>query len=116
MSSQLLTSLIKQSESLTVDEKLSLANYLTDKAKIEKESARVDLSKQSLAVKQKLSTQWIKQHQSEYAEQYVALEGDSFIACAKTRCELMELLRKEGKANLFITFVPDPEKVYWGGF
>ncbi|MFY9225201.1 MAG: DUF5678 domain-containing protein [Blastocatellia bacterium] len=73
-------------------------------------------NKQILAIKQKLSTQWIKLHQSQYAEQYVALDSSELIACAKTRYEIVEILKKQGKENYFIAYVPDPEKVYWGGW
>lgn len=89
---------------------------LIDKRTMVKEMTKTYPNKQILAIKQKLSTQWIKVHQNQYAEQYVALEGDILIAHGKTRRELVEVLKKEGKENCFIAYVPDPEKVYWGGF
>ncbi|MBL8193977.1 MAG: hypothetical protein JNM06_09340 [Blastocatellia bacterium] len=71
-----------------------------------------DSAKQLLVIKRKVSTQWIKAHQHQYAEQYVALESDTLIAHGKTRRELVEVLKKEGKESCFIAYVPNPEKVY----
>lgn len=60
--------------------------------------------------------EWLRQHQVEYAGQYVALQGDQLISHADNLRELYRLARAAGCAAPFIIRVEAPDELPFGGW
>lgn len=116
MSSQVLLDLMQQAQTLTSTEKIALVNYLLQDATASDQGMNPEAIDQERARKRKQSVEWIKFHQLEYADQYVALDGDQLLSFGITRKEVVEEVKRMGIQDCFITHVPDPNKVYWGGW
>ncbi len=54
---------------------------------------------------------WLRQHAREYANQWVALDGDRLIAHGTTASEVYAAADADGAALPMVTFVEDPDTV-----
>ncbi len=121
MSKELLDQLIQQVEKLTIAEKHLLSDHLLSKIK-QVETApgsHTLLSRQSVGAdleRRKQHIQWLKDHQAEYAGQYVALDGYGLVAQGKTFVEVYQAAQKAGVKKPFVTHVFPPDSTIFGGW
>lgn len=59
---------------------------------------------------------WLAQHRTEYAGQWVALDGDRLIASAATAKEVFEAARQAGVADPLVHLMEPPDALPWGGW
>jgi hypothetical protein len=55
--------------------------------------------------------EWLKAHREEYGGQYVALDGERFLAFGPNYRIAREKARAVGKADAFVTYLPKPDEV-----
>jgi hypothetical protein len=58
--------------------------------------------------------QWLVEHARQYAEQWVALDGERLIAHGPIASEVFDAADADGAHLPLIAFVEDPDKVYAG--
>ncbi len=66
--------------------------------------------------KRRLRTEWLKQHQAEYAGKYVALNGDQLLGVGATYPEAARAARASGVHRPYIDYIPIPGSVGFGGW
>jgi hypothetical protein len=121
MSAEKLNELLKQAEELTADEKIMLARSLLEQARLdeisscEKEHEKVTNIKAGADLRNQ-EMKWLKEHQAEYGDLYVALDGEQLVGYGKTYREAADAARKSEAQNPFIIHVPAPITEYFGGW
>jgi hypothetical protein len=55
--------------------------------------------------------EWLKSHREEYGGQYVALDGDQFLAVGPNYRIAREKAMVVGKPNAFVTYLPKPDEI-----
>lgn len=117
--SKQLDELIEQTEKLSSVEKQLLASYLLEKVKQEETLSHQTKSSSSPydeLQKRKQHIQWIKDHQTEYAGKYVALDGYCLVGEGNSYPEAYEMAKRAGINKPFITQVFAPNSVIFGGW
>lgn len=115
--SKQLDDLIEQSKKLSIVEKQFLANILLNEVKQEKNLNLTSLQPiQDEIEKRKQHTQWVKDHQTEYAGKYVALDGYCLVGEGSSYPEAYEMARKAGINKPFVTQVFAPDSIIFGGW
>lgn len=62
------------------------------------------------------SVRWYKEHKAEYANQYIALEGDRLIAHSANAKEVIAAVHAAGLKSVFFTLVPPADELEFAGF
>ncbi len=62
------------------------------------------------------SMQWVEDHSTEFAGQYIALEGDSLIAHSHNAEEVISAVRASSVKVPFFTFIPSADALPFAGF
>lgn len=115
MSNDLIDSLLEQAKTLTEQERRLLASRLLEEPATSSNGG-AEAEALSPDVKyRKREYQWIKEHQDEYAGQWVALEGDKLVASGSTAREALNGAKKAGARLPFIAKVDSPEDLYFTG-
>lgn len=112
MSSKQLDALKEQLAQLTRQQKLELAQFLS-------EQAGSDISggpSESDALKREQHLVWLKAHREEYAGQYVALDGDRLVGCGATIREAHQQARGQGVERPFLVHVSSANDAPFGGW
>lgn len=115
MSVERLNELKRQADELTAGERLQLADYLNNTtnqpdAKDEFSDAETD------RLRKRAIMNWLKEHRSEYAGKYVALDGERLIGFGTTFREASESAREAGVERPFVDYVSPPDGIGWGGW
>jgi hypothetical protein len=118
MSDKKLDLLKKQLAPLSPQEKLELARFLTEQAKLdqaaEQGEAVIDLA--AADVKRAQHMAWLKAHREEYSGQYVALDGDRLVGVGLTIREAHEQARQHGVERPFLTQISSVNDAPFGGW
>lgn len=62
------------------------------------------------------SLRWISEHRQEFANQYVALQGDKLIAHSPNSDEVIAAVRSAGLNGIFFTLIPSADEPVFAGF
>ena len=62
------------------------------------------------------SLRWISEHCEEFANQYVALQGDRLIAHSQNSEEVVASVRAAGLNGVFFTLIPSTDELVFAGF
>jgi hypothetical protein len=121
MSVERLNEIKQQLSTLTADEKLDLAAYLTQQARKDKEAELAASSTSNGQQEEpdpyrRREVEWMKQYAKEYAGQYVALLGDRLIAHADSFAEVQQLVQQAGVKHAVITRIAGPGEILFGGW
>ena len=92
----------------------------------EKQQLIVTVSDEGAVARSRLSTRpyntrsveqkWIKDHASEYVDQWVVVEGDRLISHGMDAIAVCEEARAAGVTSPFLTHVSMPDDLPWGGW
>jgi hypothetical protein len=112
--------------SLSADGKLALAAVLTAQARQDGANGSASAPLNGAPQQEESSEEpdpyrqreleWLKQHNQEYAGQYVALLGDRLVAHAETLQELDRLVKVSGVQRPAITRIKAPGEALFGGW
>ena len=119
MSDKQLDRLKEQLAPLSPREKLELARFLTEQAKLDQaaaEQGEADTDQTAAAVKRAQRMAWLKAHREEYAGQYVALDGDRLVGAGATIREAHEQARQQGVEHPFLTHISSVNDAPFGGW
>ena len=121
MSNEQLIALKEQLASLTPQEKLELARFLTEQAESTpfRKTPDTDASRRvdnNAALKRVQHLEWLKAHREEYAGKYVALDGDRLVGSGVTIREAHEQARQGGFENAFLVHVSSINEAPFGGW
>jgi hypothetical protein len=109
MSKQQLNEILKQTETLTAEEKLLLAQLLL-------EQTPPAPSRQSAAIRHSQYRKWLQEHGEEYAGQWVALDGDRLVSSGKNNREALAEARRQGVRIPFVVYVEPTDALPFGGW
>jgi hypothetical protein len=114
MSTQRVKEILRQAALLTDHEKVFLAQQLLEQAQTGQPVIPPLTTVPVPSRQQQLN--WLKAHQAEYADQYVALIGEQLIATGSTYQEAAAAAGRAGATNALIVHVPNPEQEYFAGW
>lgn len=119
MSEEQISHLKAQLVSLTRHEKLELARFLSEQARLDaaapdSETAASDYHASANKRAQHLA--WLKAHREQYAGQYVALDGDRLAGSGTTMREAREQAQQQGVAQPFLVHVSSERDAPFGGW
>jgi hypothetical protein len=115
MSVDIITAIKQQAATLTVQEKLQLANYLLEQASLDQQPRRNRRTMEQDMRRERL--EWLKAHRDIYGGQYVALDGTQLVAIGPNYRVARESACAAGKPQAFVTYVSKPDEVAeWGGW
>ena len=115
MSADILTAIKQQAATLTVQEKLELANYLLEQARLDQQPCSNRSTMEQGMRRGRL--EWLKAHRDAYGGQYVALDGTQLVAVGPNYRVARESAYAAGKPQAFVTYVSKPDEVAeWGGW
>ncbi len=60
--------------------------------------------------------QWLKEHRTEYLEQWVALDGDRLVGYGPNAREVYAAARAAGVKSPFVEFIPTADELPFGGW
>jgi hypothetical protein len=103
MSVDILTAIKQQAATLTVQEKLQLANYLLEQASLAQQPRRNRSTMEQDMRRERL--EWLKAQREVYGGQYVALDGTQLVAVGPNYRMAREGACAAGKPQAFITYV-----------
>src|SRR5262245_55881126 len=103
---------------LSPREKLELAQFLTEQARLDQaaKQSEADADQKAAAVKRAQHMAWLKAHREEYAGQYVALDGDRMVGAGATIREAHEQARRQGVERPFLTHISSVNDAPFGGW
>jgi hypothetical protein len=114
MSVDIMTAIKQQAATLTVQEKLQLANYLLEQARLDQQPHS---NRSMLEHDMRRRLEWLKAHREVYGGQYVALDGTQLVAIGPNYRVARESACAAGKPHAFVTYVSKPDEVAeWGGW
>jgi hypothetical protein len=120
MSSQLLNELMRWAESLTSEEKLRLANHLLLQARKSQaggpEGNEAERDASSPDPRRREEQRWLLQHGSQYAGEWVALNGDCLLSHGTDGRVVLTEARRAGVAIPFGVRVDSPDDLPFGGW
>ncbi len=120
MNTEQLNTIKQQLLALSADEKLDLATYLHEQAQKDKEvevaAAQTNGYEETPDPYRRREMEWLKQHDKEYAGQYVALLGNRLVAHADTLPELDRLIKASGVQRPVVTRIKALGEVLFGGW
>lgn len=130
MSVERLNELKQQLSTLTTDEKLDLAAYLTEQARKDNEAELAasrggtpangespkDEDPNEPDPARQRERQWLREHREEYAGQYVALWADTLVAHGPDARKVLAEARAAGKPRALIARVEAPDELPFGGW
>jgi len=119
MSKEQISLLKAQLASLTRNEKLELARFLSDQARLDAAApnSEVAASDQSAAAdKRAQHLAWLKANREQYAGQYVALDGDRLVGSGATLREAYEQAQWQDVVQPFLVHVSSEQDAPFGGW
>ncbi len=121
MSNEQLIALKEQLASLTPQEKLEVARFLTEQAQSNPSPEKANTSASGAAdnnavLKRAQHMEWLKAHREEYAGTYVALDGDQLVGFGATIREAHEQARQVGVEQAFLVHVSSVNDAPFGGW
>lgn len=121
MSTEEFTALKDRLASLTPQEKLELAKFLSEQAepsskRRETKAGSSFLHPNDSARKRADHMTWLKAHREEYAGKYVALDGERLVGCGSSIREANEQARREGIDRPFLVHVSSEHDAPFGGW
>lgn len=118
MATELLHDLMERSSELNQEEKERLARFLSEQVRSSDGDAEgiAPQSPQTEPPKGQHATAWLKAHASEYAGQYVALNGDQLVGSGRTIRDAHVAAKRNGYPKAFLVHVPPAEGYTWGGW
>jgi len=118
MSDKQLDLLKEQLAPLSPQEKLELAQFLTEQARLDQaaEQSEAGADQNAASVKRAQHMAWLKAHREEYAGQYVALDGDRLVGAGATIREAHEQARRQGVEHPFLTHISSANDAPFGGW
>lgn len=117
MSSDLFDRLLEEAKALSEQEQRIFALRLLESAGPVLQEQGESACEPSADVKyRKREYQWMKEHQVEYAGQWVALNGDCLIAHGASARQVLEEADKSGAKLPFIARIESPEDPPFGGW
>jgi len=121
MSDQEISALKVQLASLTPQEKRELARFLTEQIdsgprSVTPETGATNADQNTPALKRAQHLAWLKAHREEYAEEYVALDGDRLVGSGSSIREAHEQARRGGIDHPFLVHVSSVNDAPFGGW
>lgn len=120
MSTRQLAEVIEQVGQLTNDEKLVLAIRLLEEIQTLKSETEDLATLQRVdgipSLKRQKERAWIEQHRTEYARQWVALDGDRLICHSFNASEVFETARRLGYSSPYVMQVQPSEELPFAGW
>ena len=121
MSTEELTALKDRLASLTPQEKLELATFLSEQAesssaRSETKTDRSTLDPNDSVRKRAEHMAWLKAHREEYAGKYVALDGERLAGSGPSIREAQEEARRQGIDRPFLVHVSSVNDAPFGGW
>jgi hypothetical protein len=115
MSVDIIAAIKQQAATLTVQEKLQLANYLLEQASLDQQPCSNRSTMEQDMRRGRL--EWLKAHREIYGGQYIALDGTQLVAMGPNYRVARESACAAGKPQAFVTYVSKPDEVAeWGGW
>ncbi len=114
MSNTLVDKLMEQLNALSAQEKRLIASRLIEQAKDEEQAQVLDLPEEVRYRKREYL--WMKEHEKEYAGQWVALEGDKLYGQGSTARQALTEAKKAGAKMPFIARIDSPDDLPFGGW
>jgi hypothetical protein len=118
MATELLHDLMERFAELNQEEKERFAQFLSEQARKSngKDEEMAPQSPRTKEPKGKDATAWLKAHATEYAGQYVALNGDQLVGSGPTIRDAHLAAKRNGYPQAFLVHVPPREGYTWGGW
>jgi hypothetical protein len=120
MSSEVLGELMRRSEALSDEEKLRLAHHLLVQAKKSKagepEGNEAERDATSPDPRRREEQRWLLQHGSQYAGEWVALNGNCLLSHGTDGRVVLSEARRGGVAVPFVVRVEKPDELPFGGW
>jgi len=119
MSAKQLNEILKQVENLSSEEKRFLANELLKQVQqqpISISDSSLQQEKEAKSLRQNLQMKWLAEHRTEFAGQWVALEGDHLISHGSNSREVIKAARKQGIKVPFIAYLEPCDALPFGGW
>jgi hypothetical protein len=115
MSVAIIEAIKQQAATLTAQEKLQLANYLLEQARLDQQTLGNKSTTEDARRRERL--EWLKAHREAYGGQYVAVDGAQLVAVGPNYRLAREGARAAGKPHAFVTYLSKPDEVAeWGGW
>lgn len=121
MSNQEISALKDQLASLTPQEKIELAEFLSEQIDSSTSCAgpgtgAINADQGTAALKRAQHLSWLKAHREEYAGKYVALDGDRLVGSGSSIREAHEQGRRAGVDHPFLVHVSSVNDAPFGGW
>jgi hypothetical protein len=120
MSNEALDELIRRAESLTDEERIRLANYLFEQAGrsqvVGAEGTEANRDAASPDPRRREEQRWLLQHASQYAGEWVALNGNCLLSHGPDGRAVLSQARRAGVAIPFVVRVETPDELPFGGW
>lgn len=107
MSAVLVDELIEKAVNLTTEERRKLISSLEEQENKTKSNGKKNI---------RPNIEWLKEHQGEYAGNYVALKDGKLVAFGKTIKEADVKAKEKGVKNSFLHYIPAKDEEIWGGW
>jgi hypothetical protein len=118
MATKLLHDLMERSSELNQEEKERLARFLSEQVRNSdgNDEGTAPQSPHTEPSKGQHATTWLKAHATEYAGQYVALNGDQLVGSGPTIRHAHMAAKRNGCPQAFLVHVPPRQGYTWGGW
>jgi len=115
MSVEIVDAIKQQAATLTAQEKLQLAHYLLEQARLDQQAPGNKSTTEDAQRRERLA--WLKVHREAYGGQYIALDGTQLVAVGPTYRVAREGAHAAGKPQAFVMYLSKPDEVAeWGGW
>jgi hypothetical protein len=116
MSNSLLETFKRQTQALTADEKLDLADYLRAQAELDRTQVQAEAAPALPDPYRRREYAWLRTHRDEYAGQYVALFNDELIAHGTDGRDVLRAARAAGFPRALLVRVEAADELPFGGW
>lgn len=121
MSNQEISALKEQLALLTPQEKIELAEFLTEQAASSPScdapgTRAINANQNTAALRREQHLAWLKAHREDYAGKYVALDGERLVGCGASIRDAHEQARRAGVDQPFLVHVSSVNEAPFGGW
>lgn len=116
MSQEQLSHLKAQLAALSPQEKLELARFLAEQARLDAITQQAEAKPHAVIDQRELHLAWLKANREQYAGKYVALNGNQLVGHGATLREANEAARQQGVDHPFLVHVSSEHDAPFGGW
>ncbi len=112
MTLELLESIKRQTDALSVTERTELIRFLSGRQeRPTAHSEPVTSAPEPAAERRRRGQAWLAAHRRKYGGRYVALDGDRLLGTGMNYPQAVAAARRAGVPDAYVDFVPPPEHV-----